>query len=77
MRQAVTDEDLWPLPEPWRSELEASWLRLFHPDLPEYGWSEDSPQTYADKEAVFEVLNKQDVRAVTHFVGSNPRYPPD
>ncbi|HEX8201502.1 MAG TPA: hypothetical protein VF590_13540, partial [Isosphaeraceae bacterium] len=69
MRRSVPDEDAWPLPEPWQSELVASWERLFDPRLPlrpelrGRGWTEDV-------EAVFETLDLADVRAVTPFVGA-------
>ncbi len=33
MAAAVDDEDQWPLPDPWRTELEASWKTgLFDPE---------------------------------------------
>ena len=77
MRRAVPDEDLWPLPEPWRAELEASWLRLFDPQLPSDGWADilgKSNSSSRANEAVFETLRLQDVRRVTHFVGTS-RWP--
>ena len=72
MRLAVLDEDTWPLPEPWKSQLEASWLRLFDPDLPSHPGDDESPGVYGksgSREAVLGVLRLEDVRQVTHFVG--------
>lgn len=69
MRRSVPNEDLWPLPEPWRSELEASWLRLFEPALPMCGWLDACERPNPNKEAVFETLRLGDVKSVTHFVG--------
>jgi hypothetical protein len=62
----ATDEPtpLWPLPEPWRSELEASWERLFDPRLPAIGWS---PAWGDEREAVFEEIRREDVRKVAPF----------
>lgn len=70
-RAAVPDEDLWPPPEPWRSQLEASWGRLFSPDLPQLAWDDQS--LWSERvclEAVFEVLRLADVRNVTAFLGT-------
>ena len=69
MRQAVPDEDLWPLPQPWRDELETSWLRLFAPDLPVHGWADIPNEAPLYTEAVFETLCLRDIRCITHFVG--------
>ena len=69
MRQDVPDEDEWPLPEPWRSELETSWLRVFDSDLPKDGWTDVSKKRVCE-EAVFEMLRLEDVCAMTRFVGS-------
>ena len=77
MRRAVPDEDLWPLPEPWRGELEASWLRLFDPQLPSHGWADvpsKANSSWWANEAVFETLCLRDVCHETHFVGKN-RWP--
>jgi hypothetical protein len=74
MRQAVPDEDLWPLPQPWRDELEASWLQLFAPDLPAHGWADMANEALLYYEAVFETLCLRDVRCVTHFVGRSRWY---
>ncbi len=38
MRRQVEREDTWPLPSPWKEELEASWERLFDPNLPRLPW---------------------------------------
>lgn len=75
MRQAVPDEDLWPLPEPWRGELEASWLLLFAPNLPAHSGTHASGTEPVYAEAVLETLRLPDVRAVTHFVGNSRRRP--
>lgn len=69
MRQAVPDQDTWPLPEPWQSQLEASWLRLFDCDLPPQPWDELVIGQSGSREAVLGVLRLDDVRQVTHFVG--------
>jgi hypothetical protein len=69
MRQAVADEDIWPLPEPWRGEIEASWRRLFDPELPAHGWADVDSSAHPHKEAVFETLFLREVRSVTHFIG--------
>lgn len=70
LRRVVSDEDTWPLPQPWRSQLEASWERLFEPELPLLDWDEDSlwPRR-ACFEAIFEELRLDDVRHVTIFKG--------
>ena len=73
MRQSVPDEDLWPLPQPWRDELEASWLQLFAPDLPTHGWTDMANEALPYNEAVFETLCLRDIRCVTHFVGRSCR----
>ncbi len=71
VRQAVPDEDCWPLPEPWRGQLEKSWERLFDPDLPLMNWDRDSGWfTKPCVEAVFEVLRIEDMRQVTLFQGT-------
>ena len=73
LRRAVPDEDVWPLPEPWRSQLEASWQRLFDPDLPALDWDEDSLlRGNARREGVFESLRLDDVRRVTTYKLSFP-----
>jgi hypothetical protein len=70
LRRAVPDEDTWPLPELWRSRLEASWQRLFDPTLPVLNWDEtNSWSRTASIEGVFEVLRLDDVRRVTRFKG--------
>jgi hypothetical protein len=69
--RAIPDEDTWPLPEPWRCQLEASWQRLFDPNLPVLDWDETSPWSrIACAEGVFETLRLDDVRGVTSFEGS-------
>ncbi|MEX1232952.1 MAG: DUF3841 domain-containing protein [Planctomycetaceae bacterium] len=61
------------LPEPWSSELEASWHRLFLPDLPPQSWRRKR-ETVVDfkkkREAVVEVLRAQWVRQVQTFIGT-------
>jgi hypothetical protein len=52
MRTAVPDEDLYPLPEPWQSELEATWLRLFDPSMPPRSWDLEVYGHCAAREAV-------------------------
>jgi hypothetical protein len=69
MRQAAPDEDEWPLPEPWKTQLEASWLRLFDPMLPSHPWDDEAFGQSGSREAVLGVLRLEDVRQVTHFVG--------
>jgi hypothetical protein len=72
MRWAVPEEDTWPLPEPWRAQLEASWLRLFDPDLPARPWEDENPIRLGKagtREAVLGVLRLEEVRQVTHFAG--------
>jgi hypothetical protein len=78
MREAVPDEDLWPLPEPWRTELEASWQRLFNPALPSRAWDEECPffnTRSGSREGVLGLLRLEEVRAVTPFVGAGRRGP--
>jgi len=72
LRKAVPDEDQWPLPEPWRSDLEASWQRLFDRDLPPHRWDDRSlyPKDSTCREAVFETLRLDEVRRVTVFRGT-------
>jgi hypothetical protein len=71
MREAVPDEDEWPLPAPWRGQLEASWERLFSPDLPALAWDAEGPWTEERSwEAVFEQLRPEQVRRVTCFRGT-------
>jgi hypothetical protein len=70
LRRAVPDEDRWPLPEPWLHQLEASWQRLFDPNLPALDWDETSPWSrIACVEGVFEKLRLEEVRGVTSFKG--------
>jgi hypothetical protein len=76
-RRAVPDEDVWPPPEPWRSELYASWERVFDPALPVRGWTIWSRRVVRSTEVVFEVLERSVVRRVSRFegtrVGRGPR----
>lgn len=73
MREAVTDEDLWPLPQPWREELEASWERLFDPALPPSSDGDDEfhCRLGTKQEAVFGLLRRSAIKRVTHFVGTS------
>lgn len=71
LRKAVPNEETWPLPEPWRLRLEASWERLFSAELPLLDWDESSPWSRTVYlEAVFEQLRLKDVRNVTFFKGT-------
>jgi hypothetical protein len=56
------------LPEPWQAELEASWRRLFLPDLPARSWRQSDLD--GKREAVFEVLEFRWVRSVREFTGT-------
>lgn len=69
------DEDTrpWPLPDPFRAELEVSWQRLFSPTLPAASpltLGEWEPDFGTSREAVLGALNYAEVRDVTHFQGS-------
>lgn len=74
LAKAVPDEDVWPLPAPWRQRLERSWQRLFT-SLPARPWKGYSKEHWSDlggqREAVAETILKSDVREVTHFVGAS------
>lgn len=70
------DGEPWPFPEPWRSERERSWERLFDPGLPAEGWWDAEGGSASEREVVFEELRRADVRRVTPFVGASPRRPP-
>jgi hypothetical protein len=71
MRSEIPDEEIWPPPEPWKSELEASWERLFAAELPNLSWNPDSVWSRTVcYEAVFEPLRYADVQAVTPCTGS-------
>jgi hypothetical protein len=76
LRQAVPDEDTWPLPEPWRSQLEASWERLFDPGLPARPWDGFRIGGAGSREAVLTLLRLDDVRKVTPFIGAGRLRPP-
>jgi len=70
-REAIPDEDTWPLPQPWQSRLEGSWERLFSPELPVMDWDKASCWSLTPcVEAVLEQLRLADVRHVTFFTGS-------
>lgn len=77
--EAVPDEDTYPLPEPWRTELETSWERLFDPWLPSQGWLQGKALILSEREVAFEVLDRSCVRRVTPFLGTSkdatPRQP--
>lgn len=71
VRAAIGKVESWPLPEPWRSELEASWERLFDPKLPHLGWDKRFGWSRNVRlEAVFEVLRLETVKRVTIFKGA-------
>ena len=75
LRRAVPDEDVWPLPEPWQSKLEASWQRLFAASLPLLDWDGTWPwPRIARRECVFELLRFDEVRRVTSFRGTLKRH---
>ena len=67
------DVRAWELPEPWYSQLRASWERLFDPDLPSKSWEDFSEGPDDRFEAVFEPLRLQDVKQVTSFIGARKR----
>ena len=71
LREAIPDwQDVWPLPEPWRSELESSWQLLFQPDLPRRYRGRTSILSDSTSEvAVVECIRRTDVVRVTHFQG--------
>jgi hypothetical protein len=73
MRQAVPDEDARPLPQPWQTQLEASWLRLFDPHLPSQSWDDEAISKSGSREAVLGVLRVEEVRQVTEFFGCSKR----
>lgn len=74
MQRAVPDEDTWPLPEPWKTELEASWGRLFDPQLPTRSWEQESLfRVDEEREAVFGTIRLEDVRGITLFTGASQR----
>jgi hypothetical protein len=57
-----------PLPEPWQTELEASWQRLFLPGLPARSWRRSSLD--GKREAVVDVLDLEWVRSVREVTGT-------
>jgi hypothetical protein len=71
LRTAVPNEDAWPLPEPWQSQLKASWGRLFDANLPVLGWDPAYAWSRHPRvEGVVETLRLVDVQTVTHFTGT-------
>jgi hypothetical protein len=74
LRQAKVSEADWPLPGPWQRRLEASWERLFDPDVPTRHRSRGA-RFGSVQEAVFEYLRLEQVRRVTRFLGANGRLP--
>lgn len=71
LQRAVPYEDTWPLPQPWRSRLEASWERLFAPGLPRLSWDQNHEWSRTPcVEGVVEVLRLDDVRCATEFKGT-------
>lgn len=69
LQKAVPDEDTWPLPQPWKAELEASWERLFDPTLIARSWDRES-EFGTEREAVFGTIRLTSVRGVTFFTGA-------
>jgi hypothetical protein len=61
-------EPVGPLPAPLQAELEASWLRLFSPELPARSWRRADRR--ASREAVVEVIRSEWVGGVQEFVGT-------
>lgn len=65
MREVDPEEEVWPLPAPWRQRLEASWERVFSPDIPRsepaFLWDGWGPRGWSDCEAVMEYLLRRDV----------------
>lgn len=75
--ESLPNEDIWPLPEPWHSQLEATWQRLFDSLLPRLSW--DKALRWSRQEcfeAVFEALRLDEVRDVTIFRGAANWLPP-
>jgi hypothetical protein len=68
LRLAGVSEDEEPLPEPFQAELEASWRRLFRPDLPARSWRRADRRRA--REAVALALRRQWVRDAPEFVGT-------
>ncbi len=65
-RAAVPDSSVWPAPEPWHSEILASWERIF--DLEALAASEYWGTERRYVQATFETLRLADVRRSTLFV---------
>ncbi len=65
-RTAVSDSRVWPPPEPWHSEIRASWERIF--DLEALAASEYWGAGARYVQATFETLRLADVRRPTLFV---------
>jgi hypothetical protein len=70
LRREGIAPDSAELPEAFQAELEASWRRLFHPDLPCRSWRRGGDDS---REAVVEVLELGWVRRVREFMGTHPR----
>ena len=73
-RAVLTEDeyyDSWPRPEPWGSQMHASWERLF--DIGKSGIEWDGSGKWM--EAVFEPLRRCNVRKVTRFMGVNRHLP--
>jgi len=62
---AVPDRWAWPPPEPWHSDIFASWERIF--DLEALAASDDWAAGPRYIQATFEALRLADVRRHTHF----------
>ena len=74
MERELSEDPPSPLPEPWRSELYASWERIFEPSFPRAGWRRHT--SFSEEEAVFERLDRSVVVRATSFVGAAPNRKP-
>ncbi len=60
------------LPQTWQVEIEASWLRLFQPDLPARSWEYGAKSV--TREAVVEQLHSDWIKDVKIFQGRCAKY---
>lgn len=58
------------LPQPYQSERDASWLRLFDPSIPKRSWRRGGT---SHREAVVDVLLEDWIDKATPFEGRSPR----
>lgn len=63
------DETEWPLPEPWRSRVIASWDRIF--DVTTVASEEKQREAWI--QATFEVLSLENVLEATEFSARSPK----